>query len=104
MASNTMWNGLNDFRREFKAVNIETLGELPELPKDTTLLAIPYLEYSNEELSRIKRFVEDGGTLLLMDDYGYGNSVMAYLGASVRFTNQPLLDPFFCYKNQWLPE
>ena len=104
MASNTMWNGINDFRQEFRAINIATLGELPELPRDIALLAIPYLEYSNEELSRIKRFVEDGGTLLLMDDYGYGNSVMAYLGAGVRFTNKPLLDPLFCYKNQWLPK
>jgi len=38
-----------------------------------------------------------------MDDYGYGNSVLAYLGVDVRFTNKPLLDPLFCYKNQSMP-
>ena len=103
MASNTMWNGIRNFSSEFNADNIESLGELPDVAEETALMAIPYLDYNNEELSQLKRFVEDGGTLLLMDDYGYGNSVLAYLGVSVRFTNKPLLDPLFCYKNQWLP-
>ncbi|MBA7483928.1 hypothetical protein ES707_19445 [subsurface metagenome] len=103
MASNTMWNGIRNFSSEFNADDIESLGELPDVAEETALVAISYLDYSNEELSKLKGFVEDGGTLLLMDDYGYGNSVLAYLGVSVRFTNKPLLDPLFCYKNQWLP-
>ena len=103
MASNTMWNGLRSFSSEFGADNIDSLETLPETPDKATLVAIPYLEYSDEELSKIKRFVDNGGTLLLMDDYGHGNSVLAYLGVSARFTNKPLLDPLFCYKNQSMP-
>ena len=104
MASNTMWNGINSFSREFGADVIESLEQLPSLPERHTLMAIPYLEYSNEELSRMKQFVDEGGTLILMDDYAYGNSVLAFLGVGVRFTNEPLLDPLFCHKNQWLPK
>ena len=104
MASNNMWNGIKNFYNEFGAGNIESLDELPDLPEETVLVAIPYLEYSNEELPKIRRFVNNGGTLLLLDDYGYGNSVLAHLGVPVRFTNKPLLDPLFCYKNQWLPK
>ena len=103
MAGNTMWNGIKTFCDEFDADNIDSLDELPIPPENTTLVAIPYLEYSDTELSKIKRFVVDGGTLLLMDDYGYGNSILTYLGLSVRFSNRPLLDPLFCYKNQWMP-
>ena len=103
IASNTMWNGIRDFSSEFSADNIESLGELTDVAEETALVVIPYLDYSNEELLQLKGFVEDGGTLLLMDDYGYGNSVLAYLGVSVRFTNKPLLDQLFSYKNQWLP-
>jgi hypothetical protein len=66
-------------------------------------VTIPYLEYTDEELVRIKRFVTEGGNLLLMDDYGYGNTVLAYLGLDVRFTNKPLLDPLFNYKNPTMP-
>ena len=103
MASNTMWNGIRDFSSEFGAENIDSLDELPDLPEETVLISIPYLEFSDDEMAKVKRFVDDGGTLLLMDDYGYGNSVLAYLGVSVRFSNKPLLDPLFSYKNQWLP-
>jgi len=103
MASNTMWSGIKSFNNEFSADSIESLDELPDVVEEKVLVAIPYLEYSNEELSKVKRFVDNGGTLLLMDDYGYGNSVLAYLGVGIRFTNKPLLDPLFCYKNQWLP-
>lgn len=104
MASNTMWNGIRNFCTEFSASNINSLDDLPELPEKTALVAIPYLEYRDEELSKMKRFIDDGGTLLLMDDYGYGNSVLAYLGLDIRFSNKPLLDPLFCYKNQWMPK
>lgn len=103
MASNTMWNGINHFSREHNVGIIESLDELPDVANETVLVVIPYLEYSNEELSKLEGFVEDGGNLLLMDDYGHGNSVLTYLGVSVRFTNKTLLDPLFCYKNQWLP-
>jgi len=104
MDNNTTWNGIRIFCSEFNANNIRSLDELPNLPESTTLVVIPYLRYSNEELSRIKQFVYDGGTLLLMDDYGKGNSILTYLDLSVRFTNKPLLDPLFCYKNQRLPK
>ena len=103
VAGNTMWNGIRDFSGEFGAENIDSLDELPDLPEETALISIPYLELSDDELAQVKRFVDGGGTLLLMDDYGYGNSVLAYLGVSVRFSNKPLLDPLFSYKNQWLP-
>jgi len=103
MASNRMWNGIRNFSTEFGADNIDSLDKLPDLPRKAVLVAIPYVEYSDEELSQIKRFFDDGGTLLLMDDYGYGNSVLAYLGVGVRFANKPLLDPLFCHKNQWMP-
>ncbi|MFC2056688.1 DUF4350 domain-containing protein [Chloroflexota bacterium] len=103
MSSNTMWNGIRDFSEEFNANNIESINDATDSPKDSVLVAIPYLDYTDEELSTIRRFLEGGGSLLLMDDYGYGNTILTYLGVDIRFTNKPLLDPLFCYKNQWLP-
>lgn len=103
MAGNTMWNGIRDFCTEFEADNIDSLDTLPIIPDQTVMISIPYLEYTNKELSKIKQFINDGGTLLLMDDYGYGNDVLEYLELDIRFSNKPLLDPLFCYKNQWMP-
>ena len=103
MASNVMWNGLKEFGNEFSAVPIDSLDDLSSAPENSVLVAIPYLDYTSQELVNIKRFVDNGGTLLLMDDYGYGNSVLKYLGVPIRFSNKPLLDPLFSYKNQYLP-
>jgi hypothetical protein len=103
MASNAMWNGVSDFSREFQADSIDSVARLTEVPQDSVLVSIPYLEYTPDELAATKRFVDNGGTLLLMDDFGYGNSVLAYLGMKARFTNSLLLDPLFCYKNPSMP-
>ncbi len=103
MAANRLWNGVNNFSREFDVATIDSLAELPHSAAGAVLVVIPYLESSAEELEKLRQFVADGGTLLLLDDYGYGNTILAYLGVDARFSRQPLLDPLFSYKNQWLP-
>jgi hypothetical protein len=102
-ASNNSWNGLKDFSRQFAATNLGSLEDLSSPGSGDTLLCIPYLEYKDADLARIKQFTEGGGDLLLMDDFGYGNDILAYLGAGARFDHNLLLDPLFCYKNQNLP-
>lgn len=102
-ASNRMWNGLKNFMREFGATTIDSLASLPEAPEKTQLITIPYLDYTAQDLEQLRHFVEEGGNLMLMDDYGYGNRFLEYLGVTVRFSGKPLLDPLFCYRNQWMP-
>ncbi len=99
---NPYWNGLGDLTAA-GAVPIETLSELPSSP-GSSLLLIPYLSLSSSDLARIKTFVSQGGTLILADDYGYGNQVLESLGIRSRFSGQVLLDPLANYKNQSLPK
>ena len=103
METNTAWNGIRKFSDEYSAVNNESLVEPGDYQEGSVLVAIPGLDYSEDDLGRLKRYIDKGGTLLLMDDFGYGNSILAYLGLSARFSNRPLLDPLFCYRNQNLP-
>ncbi len=102
MAANQMWNGISRFSRDYHATNVDSLAP-SQMPDSGTLVAVPYLSYSVTDLEAIRAFVEKGGTLLLMDDFGYGNTVLEYLGIPERFSHQPLLDPLFCYKNPALP-
>ncbi len=104
MAGNTMWNGIKNFIEEFDAENIDSTETIPDLPEKSVLISIPYLEYTDEDLAEIQEYVGGGGTLLLMDDYGFGNEILTYLGLGIRFSNKPLLDPLICYKNQWMPK
>ena len=104
MAGNTMWNGIRDFSRATKSETIDTPGNLSAAPQDSAVILIPYMDYTESDLLKIKEFLEQGGTLVLMDDIGYGNTILEYLDVPARFANQYLLDPLFCYRNQWLPK
>lgn len=106
IATNARWNAINRFSGEFKAEILESLEGISGIPEKTgkkMLIVIPVLEYSEHDLSIIRNFVNDGGTLLLMDDYGYGNTILSFLGLAIRFSGATLLDPVFSYKNQMMP-
>jgi hypothetical protein len=103
MDSNTLWNGTNNFSKEFNVQNIDSIADLPEAPVHDVLIVVPYLPYNDIQLAQIKKFVDDGGKLIIMDDFGYGNSLLAHIGIQARFDNVPLLDPLFSYKNEYFP-
>jgi len=98
-----MWNGLSNFSSELNVKFSDSLDDLPDVAEKTTLIIIPYLDFSDEDMSEIERFIETGGTLLLMDDYGYGNRILEFLGVASRFTNKPMLDPLFNYRSHNMP-
>ncbi|MFC2007083.1 DUF4350 domain-containing protein [Chloroflexota bacterium] len=101
---NPSWNGLQDIAVSYPILPLESLSELPAAPSGSTLIIVPYLDFTAEEFMQLDNFVTDGGTLILADDYGYGNHVLEYLGLDVRFTGQTLLDPLSNYKNSWFPK
>jgi hypothetical protein len=101
---NPAWNGAKDFYSSFGAAPVKSLGDLPQNPGGTILVEIPYVEISQTDLAALKQYVSDGGTLVLADDYGYGNSVLGYLQVNASFNGAPLLDPLFNYLNSYFPK
>ncbi len=100
---NPFWNGSSELSLNHSFIPLESLAELPAAPAGTTLVLIPYINFTPSELEDIERFVTAGGMLVLADDYGFGNEVLEYLGVEARFAGQVLLDPLFNYKNERLP-
>jgi len=100
---NPFWNGTRDISSNNLISPIQSLNDLSPLSQGSTLILVPYLEFTTAELRELNSFVTRGGTLILADDYGHGNQVLEYLGLKTRFSGQPLLDPFYCYKNQRFP-
>ena len=100
---NPSWNGFEDMKSIALGSPLGSLSDLPDLPHDSTLILIPYLDFTINELNQINSFVIRGGTLVLADDYGHGNQVLEYLGLSVRFSGYSLIDPWVCYSNHWFP-
>jgi len=101
---NPFWNGLSAYSSVAKVVPLDSYVNLPSSGKGTALIVIPYEQFTENELAQLKSYVLSGGTLVLMDNYGFGNQVLGGLGLGMRFTGQPLLDPLFDYRNEWFPE
>ena len=101
---NSSWNGLSDFIADFEASLINSLDELPSSPQGTALVVIPYAPFSDSDLRGLKEYAAGGGTLVVLDDYGYGNQLLEYLEVEPRFTGDPLLDPLFSYRNSSFPK
>jgi hypothetical protein len=104
MEYNTTWNGIRYSLNEIDATTVDFSQESTKLDSSNILISVPYMQYNNGELEQVKIFVDNGGTLVVMDDYGYGNSIMEYFNIDCRFSGDSLLDPLFCYKNQWFPK
>ena len=103
MVGNQTWNGMRGITEQLGARTVYSLDETADITDRSVMISIPYLEYNDAELQYLKDFVLAGNTLLLADDYGYGNDLLIYLGVTVRFSGKPLLDPLFSYKNRWFP-
>ena len=94
---NTKWNGISGFGKL-----LYTSGEITPLlaPYDSvglgelegTLVVVgPDVDFSEGEIEELKRFLEKGNTLLLADDFGTGNQILAGLGLDVRLSRKPIL-------------
>ncbi len=101
---NPSWNGLSTLSSKAKLTLVNTFDHLPANPKGTSLLIVPYETFSDSELSQLKNYVLNGGTLAILDDYGFGNQVLNSVGLKMRFTGVPMLDPLYNYKDKWLPK
>ena len=101
---NPFWNGTKDIESGYAFTPLESLSGLPASPHDAVLVIIPYLRFSAADLDAVSGFITGGGTVIVADDYGYGNQITEFLGLRSRFSGQPLLDPIVNYKNQWFPK
>ncbi len=101
--SNSSWNGLTQFARDYHAT-IVSPAALSATSATVSLVLIPRRVMTSEELQRVNEFVRRGGTLVLLDDFGFGNQVAEGLGLELRFSGKPLLDPLINQKNQHLPK
>jgi hypothetical protein len=101
--SNPRWNGMSDVSREFHIRPLTEVGGIPSESRGTVILVIPSRPPQPTHVQAIKRFVEGGGVLILLDNFGSGNDVLMVLGSVIRFSGQLLADPLFSLKNSRLP-
>ncbi|WP_010479316.1 DUF4350 domain-containing protein [Thermococcus zilligii] len=104
---NPNWNGISKFAellyREGKEP-VPLLGPLDsyELSGGTLMIVGPDLDYTAGEIEAIKRFVEDGNTLFIADDFGTANEVLRGLNVPMGISEYPLRDFFYEIDDRFL--
>jgi|Deesub1362B_J571_1020462.scaffolds.fasta_scaffold00003_83 hypothetical protein len=106
--TNTLWNGYSRAISlvDAKVITSNFIDSLVSMDAERSLLIlIPYQKLDNSEMESLASFLDSGGRLVLLDDYGYGNDLLEYLDIPVRFDNNgTLVDPLFNYKNGRIPK
>lgn len=102
---NPFWNGLSEFYNETKPVRIESITTLEQFdPNNTTLFIIgPSTDFTNQETNTLREYVQRGGKLILLDDFGTANQLLRELETETRLSGLYLHDPLFREKNNLMP-
>ena len=103
-SENPSWNGARDLLDDFRVSPLSSLDVLSAAPQESTLLVIPYMEFTTTDLETLENYVSSGGKLVVLDDYGFGNDILEHLKIETRFTGNQLLDTLFNYKNENFPK
>ena len=106
---NGHWNGCSDIAiRAYESGNLQpsfyidqneltlnqrSFSEFSIPPKNSTIIIIaPQTAFTEQEGSYMRQFLLNGGKLLLADDFGTGNDLLAKLNTTYRFSGRLLLD------------
>ena len=102
---NPFWNGLSDFYSQTNPTRVQNYDSFSVFnTTDSTLFIIgPYRDFTKNEADAISNYIKQGGTLILLDDYGTGNQLLEILDIDTRFTGDVLRDPVFRDKNSLMP-
>jgi hypothetical protein len=102
--SNPYWNGLKIFSETINATFIDVTTQ--QLNPETTVLFVigPSENITQQRIEYWKKYAENGGTLVIMDETGIINNALSNFNINIRINGHLLLDPVFYYKSWKLPK
>ncbi len=101
---NVGWNGCSQiYGMAQRRYLLESYSNTPQIVPSLIAIIGPRISFGKAESMKKFSFLEEGGTVLLADDYGTGNSLLENLNVSVRFAGQPLADLYFYSKTPSFP-
>ncbi|NHN46433.1 DUF4350 domain-containing protein [Halostella sp. JP-L12] len=110
-AYNPQWDGAADLREVAVTEGADSRVVTDTAEYDATapngsvaVVLSPDESYDPDEAARIRTFVENGGTVVVADDFGgNGNALLADLGADARINGDPLRDERHYYRSPNFP-
>jgi len=101
---NDGWNGCSQIYGMATRAQLLDSYAVP-IPNATALIAIigPQIPFASSETAELRSFLENGGTVLLADDFGSGNGLLQGLNVSARFSGQAIADLYFYSRTPSFP-
>jgi hypothetical protein len=89
---NPSWNGFS----RLSGVDLQPLYSTADLAdlglSDTLLIVSPIREYTQEESDSVSSFLQRGGKVVVMDDFGNANSLLESIGSPITINPTPLCE------------
>jgi hypothetical protein len=104
---NSFWNGLSEVYNVYHPARMGTLATLNTTfsdPSNSTLLMLgPSKQYTEADVQQVRKYLAEGGSVVLADDFGTANTLLQGLGLRVRFSGELMEDPLFKDRNELMP-
>jgi hypothetical protein len=100
---NPSWNGFSrlsgtSLRPLYASSDTVSLGS-----SDTLLIASPARDYTQEESNYVYSFLQRGGKVVIMDDFGGANSLLGAIGSPITINPVPLCEYEYYHINHSFP-
>jgi hypothetical protein len=106
---NPEWNGSKQIKNELSenhtVISMPLTDDLSAYDPRTTAFIIlrPENNFSKKDIDIIKKFIENGGLLIIADDFGSGNDLLNNLTTYIAFSNMLMLDDVNYWENITFP-
>jgi len=99
---NPLWNGISTLHDEygFKYVH---LSDLKSIPSNCLVFIFPSRPIDESQTEVLEAFLKRGGTLILLDEYGYSNGFLHSIGSEIKVTSSLLRDPLYKWRSSEFP-
>ncbi|MCM1567434.1 MAG: GldG family protein [Dehalobacter sp.] len=89
--TNILWNGISQFSSFYKTNNLYDLSDLEVMDQDTALLIVyPTKNFTTDESLLIEAYMEQGGNVIVMDDYGTANTLLESITSPISIYQLPV--------------
>lgn len=99
---NPLWNGASILRDSYGFEYIH-LSDLKLIPSNCIVFIFPSQPIDEGQSEVLREFLDMGGTIIIMDEYGYSNGFLHSIGSEINVTSHLLRDPLYKWRSSELP-
>jgi len=87
---NPYWNGTSIFFEKAKSYHVKeisSIGNIEGLKNSSLLIISPLQDFSDNDATSIRKFLQNGNSLFLIDDFGTGNNLLKLLNSHIKISS-----------------